>query len=306
MAAWGPATIDGKLYHLRSMDWFVTQIIDPETGKFVFDNQILLLRKPEGGYASLSPTIAGQLACDGGINEKGIASSTKLSWIKEDISNYACPMGVRQKMALDQASTIEDVITIINSSRTRGWNFIVSDGKIPVGYAVEQTANVSYIGSWDDPVESTKPFWSIDHVVRRGNLFINPECAAVQRTHYYPWSFIRYFIFGYLARILGFYKFENYYFYPQWMRYKGLSIGIEEIWGTMDLNTTMSMLRSVYRGETLDVMDFKKQFIFATNTAYQWVACPETGDIVISFSSGETNAHENPVHYFNLFDLLEQ
>jgi hypothetical protein len=52
-------------------------------------------------------------------------------------------------------------------------------------------------------------------------------------------------------------------------------------------------------------MSFKIPFIFATNTTFQWVACPETGDFAVSFSSGMTNAHENDVHYFNLFDLME-
>lgn len=37
---------------------------------------------------------------------------------------------------------------------------------------------------------------------------------------------------------------------------------------------------------------------------HQWVACPETGDIAILFADGDKQAQYNPVHYFNLFELL--
>ena len=38
---------------------------------------------------------------------------------------------------------------------------------------------------------------------------------------------------------------------------------------------------------------------------HQWVACPETGDFVVSFAGGDKKAYENPVHYFNFYELLE-
>ena len=97
----------------------------------------------------------------------------------------------------------------------------------------------------------------------------------------------------------------KYWYYPQWMRYKALSNGIEDILGSIDLESSISMLRLVYRGETLNVMRFKIPFIFATNTTFQWVACPETGDFAVSFSNGLKNAHETDVHYFNLYELME-
>ena len=38
---------------------------------------------------------------------------------------------------------------------------------------------------------------------------------------------------------------------------------------------------------------------------HQWVSCPETGDMVVSFADADKSANENPVHYFNLFELLD-
>jgi hypothetical protein len=39
-------------------------------------------------------------------------------------------------------------------------------------------------------------------------------------------------------------------------------------------------------------------------SGHQWVACPKTGDILISIGTHENHAYKNPVHRFNLFDLL--
>ena len=303
-SAWGSATKDGKLYQTRSMDWY-NGVKDPQTGKYVYDNQCLMVRNPDDGYASLCPILPSTIGFYGGINEKGIAINAILSWSNKDRSNSGIPMGIRILMVLDKASNTDEAIEIIDSNTTRGWNLIISDGKIPIGYAVEQTANFSYIGTWDNSIESNKPFWEIKDVVRRGNLFINPDCAAQQRRQYYPWSFIMYLLNGPFADI-DTYDPYNYWYYPQWMRYKALSYGSENILGTIDLKSSIQMIREVYRGETLNLLfRFKLPYIFSTNTTYQWTACPETGDFAISFSSGMINAHENDVHYLNFYELLE-
>ena len=302
-SAWGSATSDGKLYQTRSMDWYIG-VKDPETGKYVYDNQCLIIRNPDEGYASICPITPSTIGSYGGINEKGISINTILSWSNKDRSDFGIPMGIRILMVLDKASNDEEAIDIIDSNRTRGWNLIISDGKIPIGYAVEQTASYSYIGTWDNSVESNKPFWEIKDVVRRGNLFINPDCANQQRKQYYPWSFIMYLINGPFADAST-YDPYNYWYYPQWMRYKALSNGIENNLGSIDLESAMSLIRSVYRGETLNIMNFKIPYIFSNNVTYQWTTCPETGDFAISFSEGLTNAYETDIHYFNLYELLK-
>jgi hypothetical protein len=35
-----------------------------------------------------------------------------------------------------------------------------------------------------------------------------------------------------------------------------------------------------------------------------WVACPETGDMVVCFATKDKIAFSNPVHYFNFYELL--
>jgi hypothetical protein len=66
----------------------------------------------------------------------------------------------------------------------------------------------------------------------------------------------------------------------------------------------MDILQSIYRGKTdlfLRFLGRKHGF----GVYHQWVACPETGDMAISFASDDKTAQYNQVHYFNLFDLLE-
>jgi hypothetical protein len=90
-----------------------------------------------------------------------------------------------------------------------------------------------------------------------------------------------------------------------WIHYKALSKGIQHQWGTMNLTTSMALLRNVYLGKT-DVRFFLMQWAKAHTTMYQWVACPETGDILMSFATIHQSAFENPVHSFNFFELLNE
>jgi hypothetical protein len=184
-------------------------------------------------------------------------------------------------------------------NRTCGWDLLISDGNIPEGYILEQTANVSYVCNWDDPVESTGPFWMIEDVLRRTNCFIVPECAELQRGRYNPSGFR-----GLLRLIL---QIDEYF--REWTHYKALSRGYEKNWGYLDLNITMDMFRDVYLGKTSFIFKILMYYVPLFSPCYQplnqWVACPETGEMVISFASVNKMAHFNPVHYFNFFELLE-
>ena len=296
-AAWGSATLDGKLYFMRSLDilhpgWGIT---DPETGTLFRENQVLIVRNPDDSYASVYPCSAGAVYSWGGMNEQGIAieSNTCLTY---DSTFHGISAAFRMRMVLDSAASAEEAISIINAKRTCGWNFILSDGKIPRGYVIEQTANLLYVGVWFDPIESIDPFWEIEDVVRRCVMFNSPACAATQqeRKQYDPSG-----LDGFLLFLLG----KNLYF-PVWCKYKALSQEIEKQYAALDVNSTMSLLRDVYLGKT-DFLFAITQILSSFKALHQWVACPQTGDIVISFADRDTDtACKNPVYYLNFFDLL--
>lgn len=301
-AAWGPATSDGKTIHIRSFDWGMI-MIDPISGKNVRENQILMVRNPEQGYASLELSFSGLIGGPGGINENGIACGilVSYSWDENNLNiAEGSPVTFRMKTILDQASTAEEAVDIINSNMTSGFNFIISD--IDIGYAVEHTLHNTYSGTWDDPVEDTPPFFSIDHVVRRTNIFIDPELAATQRKFYNP------SIFPLLTMILKLNPLAYVSGLPAsipWMHYKALSKELEKNWGSLEVNNSINMLRDIYLGKTDLRFYIVKRVTGGYVALHQWVACPETGDIAMCFATIENDAYENPIHYFNLFDLLE-
>jgi len=249
ISAWGNATKDGKLYHTRSFDQ-PFNIKDPVTGKYAHENSVLIVRHPDNGYASLSPSIAGSMHGGGGFNEQGIAIGQQVCWSR-DYTLHGIPGQFRVQMVLDHASNISEAVEILTTKKDLGWNFIVSDSKTPIGYAVETTANYTYFGTYNNPTEGNHPFWNIDSVVRRTNFFINTDTANTQRNNYNP------------SGLLSFIKLvlRTDVFFAVWRSYKVVSQGIEKNWGFMDLNNTMTMLRKCYSGKTDFLLHLMRQEI---------------------------------------------
>lgn len=306
IAAWDLATESNKLIHARSLDLSFS-IKDPITSKYAAENCVLIVRKPDNEYASLNPSVALFLNGGGGINEKGIAVGGQISWSKDQTYD-GLPLIIKEQIVLDQASTAEEAIDVLKTQGSIGVNFIISDSNIPEGYAVETTASLSYNGTWDNPIESKYPFWSIDHVIRRTNFFIEPEIAATQRDRYNPGGFI-----GFLKLIFSLFQSTNYDFisfvmYPVWRKYKIMSQEIEKYWGSLNLDNTLSILRKVYNGKTdifLAIMSIFGRGAGFLESWNQWAACTETSDMAVCFVSADKYASKNPVHHFNLFGLLE-
>lgn len=296
-SAWDSATLDGRLYHARSHD-FPIKIKDPDTGIYLVETQVIIIRNPNDSYSSVSPSEAGMVSASDGFNEKEIAAGMLSSWT-DDETLHGISVGFRIRMVLDFASTIDEAINILTSNKTLGYNFIVSDGKIPIGYAVETTANLSYAGTWDNPSESTSPFWNIEHVVRRSNIYVNLTTAATQRKQYNP------SIFPLLSLLLkrNLMSGTSISAAGTWLHYVAISKGIESELGNLDLNKTMDVLRYIYHGKT-DIRFLIMQIFGIYSTPYQWVMCPDNGDFALSFATRDKNAYENPVNYFNFYELL--
>lgn len=293
---WGSSTASNELIHMRSLDWPLS-VIDPITGKYIQENKVLVVAKPDNGYAIMYPS-ASCLFFTGGINEKGIATSILYSW-NNDQTCYGTPVPLRHLMALFTSSTASEAIDILSTNETNGYNFIVSDGKIPIGYALETTASKMYYGTWNDSSESIRPFWSIPNVVRRTNFFISPECASEQRPRYRP------SIFPFISTFLFRNRLGNTLIPAAipWMHYIALSKGIEKLTGKMNLDNALGMLRNVYLGRT-DLRFFFIQKFQAFTPLHQWVACPVTGDMFCAFAEKNKSAMKTTVHHFNLYDLL--
>ena len=300
IAAWGPATLDGKLYHSRSFD-LPSTIQDPVTGKYAHENTVLVVREPINGVASLSPSIAGSFHTGGGMNANGVCLGIQICWSK-DQTFQGNPYQFRVQQVLDHATTAEEAVQILNTNRTHGFNFIVSQANPSIGYIVEQSANHTYIGTYNNSVEDTSPFWGIDHVVRRTNVFIDPTIASTQRKRYDPTG-----LMGFLN--LLFYKKTNCPFFAVYQLYSSVSHEINASWGTMDLNGTMAALQNGYKANHNMILRLIEKLGKGTGMAEswnQWTACPATGDMVVSFATHDTLAYKVEPRYFNLYTLLQE
>jgi len=288
---WGDATQNGTLLHMRSCDG-INGLQDPISKSYVYENQILLIRNPDNAFSSLSPVFSGDVTSIGGFNEQGIGVS-ELSVVTEaDTTFFGINAGYRMRMVLDFSSDAAEAVEIMNSNRTCSWNFIVSDAAAPLGCAIEQSANKAYTMSWFDAVEDTPPFWQIKDVVRRGNCYINPAMASLDRNRYNPSG-----VLGLLRFLLGIDStFIN------WIQYKTISEEIEKQYGTIDEIRALELLRDVYLGNTN--LFFRLFLANMSLTCRQWVGCPLTGDFYICFAKDNTEAYQNIIHHFNFFNLL--
>ncbi|MEF8879504.1 MAG: C45 family autoproteolytic acyltransferase/hydrolase [Candidatus Thermoplasmatota archaeon] len=284
IAAWGPATSNGDLYHFRSQDLPLTDAIDPVTSKPAYENQLIVIRNPDSGFASVFPESPCSLGIEGGFNEKSIC----LGWMEalsKDQTSHGIPIGIRELMALDQTSNLKEAIYTVNSNKTLGCNLIISNGKKPEAVAVEQSPNYDYISTWDDSLESRNKCWNIDHVVRRTNFFISPSLANTQKDPFYNqdsllWPFL-----------------------PLFRHYIAVSRGIEKNWGKLNQNI-LDIIRSVYRGRTDVFYAVCNNIIKKRESFNQWISSPKTGDIWFSFAKDGKNAYESPVYHINLFHFL--
>ena len=296
-SAWGNATLNGRLLHIRSFDQPL-DIIDPITGIPAYENNVLIIRNPDNGYASIAPSIAGIAHSGGGFNEMGIALGQQVCW-SNDQQLQGTPSLFKTLMILDRAADINDAIGILTSNLTIGWNYVVSDAKIPVGYAVELTGSHTYVGTWNNPVESIRPFWSINDVVRRTNFFIEPTIAETQREKYNPSG---------LLSLIELAKRTD-IFYAVWRSYKAVSDDIEDHWGMLDINNSIDLIRNSYAGDTDLLLKIIVNLAEGTsfNRAWNmWAADPITGDLLVCFAEGEHVAYENQIYHYNLFELLNE
>jgi isopenicillin-N N-acyltransferase-like protein len=181
-AVWGEATVDGKLYHHRSLDYAIN-IGKKKRGQ---ENAALIVYEPTGENPYVVVGWAGFIGCVTGMNARGIAIG-EMGSSSDDESYAGLPMTFMLREILAKASTLDEGMKMFRElPRTCGYNFILSDGKIPDAVAVEVTRSKIAFFRQDDPAENQPPHTPMKSVVRRCNHFVSPELAATQRKVYDP------------------------------------------------------------------------------------------------------------------------
>jgi len=181
-AAFGKATVDGRLYHTRSLDYG----LDIGDKKTIQENAVVIVYQPTDGNAHAVLSWAGSTGCVSGMNDKGI-SIGEIGNACRDESYSGMPMIFMLREALRACNSLDEVIQLIGKApRTCGFTFIVGDGKIPSACALEVSHSQIAVGLPGDKKSNPPPHFPIADAVRRGNYFVDKKMAAIQRDTYDP------------------------------------------------------------------------------------------------------------------------
>jgi hypothetical protein len=107
---------------------------------------------------------------------------------------------------------------------------------------------------------------------------------------------------------LLFFQKSNPYF-AVYQLYQSVSKEIYVSGGNLSLNKTMEVLQNGYRAKDFPLLRLIERLGNGTGMAEawnQWVACPATGDMVLSFANHDQMAFKTETHYFNLYELLSE
>ena len=168
--ALGGATVDGKLYHGRNLDWTI------KTG--VQNHAILLIAEPEGGVPFALLTHAGGIGGVTGMNAEGITFGEMTS-NTDDETLDGMPLFLTCRKILDSCISIEEVEEFVTGyPGTTGWNFVCADGEAGDARAFEVDAVHRAVFGINDPAEDHPPLsYPIRDGLRRTN---HPTDHAVQ------------------------------------------------------------------------------------------------------------------------------
>ncbi|HOX37819.1 MAG TPA: C45 family autoproteolytic acyltransferase/hydrolase [Candidatus Brocadiia bacterium] len=197
-AATGKATVEGKTYFARSLDYD----LDIGNDHVLQDNATLIVYKPDNGIPHANVAWAGFIGSISGMNAEGIAIADMTSDTKDE-SFDGMPMIFLIRKVLWEAKTADEAVLILKAGpRASGFNYMIADGKAGQLRAVEAAHSAVEVFTPDSYSMKWLPHTKLVDCVWRSNHFISPELAKGQRDVYDPRngpesdSWLRYFIFG--------------------------------------------------------------------------------------------------------------
>ncbi len=172
-AVWGPATIDGRLIHVRNLDWNFTLGIQRYATVFVMH--------PIGHAAFVSVGWAGFIGVLTGINEHEV-SIGQVGAQTQAASFRGEPFPFVMRRVLEQAHDVDDAATMIRTAtRTTGINYVIGDAATRQAIAIETNRVYACVFKDDDPLEHAVSYARpIPSAVFRADTAINPQIRAQQ------------------------------------------------------------------------------------------------------------------------------
>src|SRR5262249_2952505 len=117
-AAWGPLTQGGKMYQERNVDLFV--------GSGLESSAVLVIEKPDAGYAFGNAGYCGIIGVLSGLSQHGIGGSQV--WASPLDAGPGQPWPLTTRRLLMESENVDAVFPLFSTTpRTYGSNFVFAD-----------------------------------------------------------------------------------------------------------------------------------------------------------------------------------
>ncbi|MEW6297853.1 MAG: C45 family peptidase [Thermodesulfobacteriota bacterium] len=167
-AAFGRATADGRLYHMRNLDWIFAAGIQ---------RYPLLLVYPEEGVVNIG--YAGFIGVISGMNRAGI-SVGQVGATSRDWTLRGLPMPFLLRQVLEGAKNLEDVVRVVcTARRTVGHNYIIASGSEGRAVALETTKSLC-VDFTDDREGSLDYALPLTDILYRADPALSPHVRRWQ------------------------------------------------------------------------------------------------------------------------------
>ena len=266
-AAWGRATMDGRLIHLRNLDWNIHVGLQQFATVFVVH--------PAGKHAFVNVGWAGFIGVLTGVNDAQL-SIGQVGAETLDATFRGEPMVCLMRRVLEEAGTLDEATALVQQARrTVGVNYVVADAKARRAVALETTSRRVRIFEADDPAEHQVPYARpIVDAVFRADPAMDPEIRNRQLASQGDPSHAG------LEDPVGSSAYD--------VRYLGQAAGLHAYFGTLDTDTTKEIAKAIAP---------------ASNIQSVIIAWP---DLWIANAQGTKRAAQTPYHHLNVSRLLEQ
>ena len=264
-AAWGRATTDGRLIHVRNLDWSIRAGIQRFPVVFVVH--------PAGKHAFINVGWAGFVGVLTGINDQQL-SIGQIGAKTVDVTLAGEPMVFLMRRTLEEASTLEEATALITQAhRTVGTNYVLADAKARRAIVIETTHRHADVFEANDPREHAVTYARpMPDVVFRADTAVDPiirnQQLASQGNPTQPG----------LESPAGSSAYD--------VRYLGQAAGLSAYYGTLDGVSAQRIAKAVAPGSNVQ------------SVVFAWP------DLWVANAQGTTPAAATLYHHLNAAELL--
>lgn len=243
-AAWGPATAQGRLIHVRNLDWK----IDVGIQRYA----IVFVVRPRGKRAYVNIGWAGLIGVLTGINDAQL-SIGQIGAETVHATFAGEPMMFLMRRVLEEAGDVEEAAAlIVQADRTVGVNYVIADAKAKRAIVVETTQHHARVFEADDPKEHGVSYARpLAHAVFRADTAMDPTIRQWQLASNgdpdYPG----------LEDPRGSSAYDT--------RYLGQAEGIQEHYGRLDVESAQRVARSIAPSSNVQSVIFAWPEVWVAN-----------------------------------------